>query len=149
MYKRQTTTYGINAQGTGALKIPVGTTVQRPTGSSLATGQIRWNSTDGAIEVYNGSAWTAVGTGSSNKVLNTFTGDGSTTTFTLTVTPANEDALMVFIDGAYQEAGDYVLTNNSLALDTAPLSGEKVSAHITTASVHDGTSALNLSLIHI
>mgnify|MGYP003321360213 FL=1 len=154
MYKRQvlyydndakisTTTYGINAQGTGALKIPVGTTVQRPTGSSLATGQIRWNSTDGAIEVYNGSAWTAVGTGSSNKVLNTFTGDGSTTTFTLTVTPANEDALMVFIDGAYQEAGDYVLTNNSLALDTAPLSGEKVSAHITTASVHDGTSAVN------
>ena len=50
---------------------------------------------------------------------------------------------MVFIDGAYQEAGDYVLTNNQLALDTAPLSGEKVSAHITTASVHDGTSAVN------
>ena len=138
--KLATAAYGVDAQGTGALKIPVGTTAQRPT---AATGQIRWNSTDGAIEVYNGSAWTAVGTGSSNKILNTFTGDGSTTTFTLTVTPANEDALMVFIDGAYQEAGDYVLTNNSLALDTAPLSGEKVSAHITTASVHDGTSALN------
>jgi hypothetical protein len=137
--KLATAAYGVDAQGTGALKIPVGTTAQRPT---AATGQIRWNSTDGAIEVYNGSAWTAVGTGSSNKVLNTFTGDGSTTTFTLTVTPANEDALMVFIDGAYQEAGDYVLTNNQLALDTAPLSGEKVSAHITTASVHDGTSAL-------
>ena len=130
----------VTMTGTGALKLPVGTTGERPT---AATGQIRYNSTDGAIEVYNGSAWTAVGTGSSNKVLNTFTGDGSTTTFTLTVTPANEDALMVFIDGAYQEAGDYVLTNNSLALDTAPLSGEKVSAHITTASVHDGTSALN------
>ena len=138
--KLATAAYGVDAQGTGALKIPVGTTAQRPT---AATGQIRWNSTDGAIEVYNGSAWTAVGTGSSNKVLNTFTGDGSTTTFTLTITPANEDALMVFIDGAYQEAGDYVLTNNSLALDTAPLSGEKVSAHITTASIHDGTSALN------
>ena len=138
--KLATAAYGVDAQGTGALKIPVGTTAQRPT---AATGQIRWNSTDGAIEVYNGSAWTAVGTGSSNKVLNTFTGDGSTTTFTLTITPANEDALMVFIDGAYQEAGDYVLTDNSLALDTAPLSGEKVSAHITTATVHDGTSGLN------
>ena len=138
--KLRTADYGVQISGTGALKIPVGTTGQRPT---AATGQIRWNSTDGAIEVYNGSAWTAVGTGSSNKVLNTFTGDGSTTTFTLTVTPANEDALMVFIDGAYQEAGDYVLTNNQLALDVAPLSGEKVSAHITTASVHDGTSAVN------
>ena len=125
---------------TTALQIPVGTTGQRPT---AATGQIRWNSTDGAIEVYNGTAWTAVGTGSSNKVLDTFTGDGSTTTFTLSVTPANEDAIMVFIDGAYQEKSDYVLTNNSLVLDTAPLSAEKIAVHITTAAVHDGTSAVN------
>ena len=125
---------------TTALKIPVGTTGQRP---SAATGQIRWNSTDGALEVYNGSAWTAVGTGSSNKVLDTFTGNNSTTTFALSVTPANEDAIMVFIDGAYQEKGDYVLTNNSLALGTAPLSGEKIAVHTTTAAVHDGTSGLN------
>ena len=125
---------------TGALKIPVGTTGQRPT---AATGQIRWNSTDGAIEVYNGTAWTAVGTGSSNKVLDTFTGDNSNRTFTLSVTPANEDAIMVFIDGAYQEKGDYVLTNNSLVLDTAPLAAEKIAVHTTTASVHDGTSAVN------
>jgi len=125
---------------TTALKIPAGTTGQRP---SASTGQIRWNTTDGALEVYNGSAWTAVGTGSSNKVLDTFTGDNSTTTFTLSITPANEDAIMVFIDGAYQEKGDYVLTNNSLALGTAPLSGEKIAVHTTTASVHDGTTALN------
>jgi hypothetical protein len=125
---------------TTALQIPAGTTGQRP---SAATGQIRWNTTDGAIEVYNGTAWTAVGTGSSNKVLDTFTGDNSTTTFTLSITPANEDAIMVFIDGAYQEKGDYVLTNNSLALGTAPLSGEKIAVHTTTATVHDGTTALN------
>ena len=126
--------------GTGALRIPQGTTGQRPT---AATGQMRWNTTDGALEVYNGSAWTAVGTGSSNKILDTFTGDGSTTDFTLSVTPANEDALIVFIDGVYQEKGDYVLTNAVLALDTAPASGEKIAVHITTASVHDGTSATN------
>ena len=126
--------------GTGALRIPQGTTGQRPT---AATGQIRWNTTDGALEVYNGSAWVAVGTGSSNKILDTFTGDNSTTDFTLSETPANEDALMVFIDGVYQEKGDYVLTNAVLALDTAPASGEKIAVHITTASVHDGTSATN------
>ena len=136
----ETASTGVNLSGTGALKLPVGTTGQRPT---AATGQIRYNSTDGAIEVYNGSAWTAVGTGSSNKVLNTFTGDGSTTAFTLTVTPANEDALMIFIDGVYQEKGDYVLNNAVLTLDTAPASGEKIACHITTASVHDGTSAVN------
>ena len=125
---------------TTALKIPAGTTGQRP---SAATAQLRWNTTDGALEVYNGSAWTAVGTGSSNKILDTFTGDNSTTDFTLSVTPANEDALIVFIDGVYQEKGDYALTNAVLALDTAPASGEKIAVHITTASVHDGTSATN------
>ena len=125
---------------TTALKLPVGTTAQRP---SAATGQMRWNTSDGALEVYNGSAWTAVGTGSSNKILDTFTGDGSTTAFTLTVTPANEDALIVFIDGVYQEKGDYALSNAVLTLDTAPASGEKLAVHITTASVHDGTSGLN------
>jgi hypothetical protein len=125
---------------TTALKIPAGTTAQRP---SAATGQIRWNTSDGALEVYNGSAWTAVGTGSSNKILDTFTGNGSTTAYTLSVTPANEDALIVFIDGVYQEKGDYALSNAVLTLDTAPASGEKLAVHITTASVHDGTSGLN------
>ena len=138
--KLATSSYGVDIQGTGALKIPVGTTGERPT---AATGQLRWNSTDGALEVYNGSAWTAVGTGSSNKILDTFTGDGSTTAFTLSITPANEDALLVFIDGVYQEKGDYALSNAVLTLDTAPASGEKVAVHTTTASVHDGTSALN------
>jgi len=125
---------------TTSLKIPVGTTGQRP---SAATGLIRFNSTDGALELYNGSAWTAVGTGSSSKILDTFTGNGSATAYTLSVTPANEDALMVFIDGVYQEKGDYALSNAVLTLDTAPASGEKLAVHITTASVHDGTSAVN------
>ena len=133
---------------TTALKIPAGTTAQRP---SAATGQLRWNTSDGALEVYNGSAWTAVGTGSSNKILDTFTGDNSTTALHLSVTPANEDALIVFIDGVYQEKGDYALTNAVLALDTAPASGEKLAVHITTASVHDGTSGLinNLQVMEV
>ena len=138
--KLVTTATGVTLSGTGAVVLPQGTTGQRPT---AATGQMRWNTTDGALEVYSGSAWTAVGTGSSNKILDTFTGDDSTTDFTLSVTPANEDALMVFIDGVYQEKGDYVLTNAVLALDTAPAAGEKIAVHITTASVHDGTSAVN------
>ena len=61
----------------------------------------------------------------------------------LTVTPANEDALIVFIDGVYQEKGDYALSNAVLTLDTAPATSEKLAVHITTASVHDGTSGLN------
>lgn len=44
--------------GTGALKIPVGTTVQQPT---PATGMIRFNSTQIQFEGYNGTVWTSIG----------------------------------------------------------------------------------------
>ena len=139
--KFETTAYGASTSGTGALKIPVGTTGQRPT---AATGQIRFNSTDGKLEVYTGSAWSAVGSGGvGNHNLDTFDGDDSTTAFTLSVTPANEDALTVFIDGAYQEKGDYSLSGSTLTLDTAPLAGEKISVHTITGTIHDGTAALN------
>ena len=46
---------------TTALKIPVGTTAQRP--GSPATGELRFNSTLGSAEIYNGSAFAAVGGG--------------------------------------------------------------------------------------
>jgi hypothetical protein len=38
--------------------LPVGTTAQRPTGS---TGYLRFNTTTAAFEGYNGSSWTSVG----------------------------------------------------------------------------------------
>jgi hypothetical protein len=44
--------------GTDAVLIPVGTTGQRPTG---AAGYLRFNSTTGEFEGYNGSAWASVG----------------------------------------------------------------------------------------
>ncbi len=44
--------------GTGALKIPVGTTVQQPT---PAVGMIRFNSTLGQYEGYNGTVWSSIG----------------------------------------------------------------------------------------
>ena len=40
---------------TGGLFLPTGTTAQRP--ASPVTGQIRFNSTTNAVEVYNGTAW--------------------------------------------------------------------------------------------
>lgn len=41
--------------GTGALRLPSGTTAQRP--SPAVTGMIRWNTTTGKIEAFNGTAW--------------------------------------------------------------------------------------------
>jgi hypothetical protein len=59
--KLATTADGVDIVGTGALKLPVGTTAQRP--SSPATGDLRFSSTDTAAEIYNGTAWASVGGG--------------------------------------------------------------------------------------
>ena len=50
----------VNFNGTGAAKMPTGTTGQRPTG---AAGDFRFNSTTGSFEGFNGSAWGSVGGG--------------------------------------------------------------------------------------
>ena len=43
---------------TAAIKVPVGTTAQRP---SAAQGQIRFNTTTGGYEGYTGSTWGSLG----------------------------------------------------------------------------------------
>ncbi len=47
-------TVSLHVNATDAIQIPVGTSAQRPT---AATGQIRYNSTLGVFEGYNGSTW--------------------------------------------------------------------------------------------
>jgi hypothetical protein len=77
---------------TGAIKVPVGTTAQRPT---VATGKIRYNSTTASYEGYDGTGWAPLGGGA--------TGAGGDTVFNLntaTVTtsyslPSGKNALSV------------------------------------------------------
>ncbi len=51
------TTY-VSLAGTGAVKVPVGTTAQQP--ANLA-GQIRFNSDTAVFEINDGSAWSNLG----------------------------------------------------------------------------------------
>ena len=45
----------------GSIKLPSGTTAERD--GSPSAGYLRWNSTDGSSEVYDGTDWVAVGGG--------------------------------------------------------------------------------------
>ena len=80
---------------TSSLRLPVGTTAQRP--SSPTTGDIRFNSTTTEAEIFNGSIFTTVGggagaTGGGNDQL-FFEGDqNATTSYTLT---ANKNAMAI------------------------------------------------------
>ena len=82
---------------TTALRIPVGTTAQRS--GSPATGDLRFNSTLGSAEIYNGSAFTAVGGGAGA------TGGGSDE---------------VFFESDQNVTTSYTLTSNKHAHTVSP-----------------------------
>ena len=88
----------ISATGTGAIKIPVGTDAQRP--GSPQVGQFRWNSTSGSAEIYDGSAFAAVGGGAGA------TGGGNDETF---------------IENSYQVTEDYQLSSGKNAVSVGVL----------------------------
>jgi hypothetical protein len=80
---------------------------------------------------YTGSAGTP-GTLASGQATNTFTGNGSTTAFTLSVAPVSKDAVTVNIDGVTQQRSGYTVNGFVLTLDEAPLSGEVVEVTVAT-----------------
>ena len=54
------------------------------------------------------------------------TGDGSDTTLTMSVTPASENAIQVYLDGVYQHKDTFSFSGTTLTFSTAPPSGAKV-----------------------
>ena len=66
------------------------------------------------------------GVGSSALTVDTFSGNGSTTAFTLSTTPAGEDNLIVFIEGVYQNPVDFTLSGTTLTFDVAPANGRNI-----------------------
>ena len=58
--------------------------------------------------------------------LNTFSGNGSTTAFTMSVDPLYENNTMVFIDGVYQNKSTYATSGTTLTFDTAPANGTSI-----------------------
>ena len=61
--------------------------------------------------------------GTANSVVNQYTGNGSTTAYTLTTDPESENNLLVYIDGVYQQKTDYAVSGTTLTFDTAPANG--------------------------
>lgn len=93
--------------------------------------------------------------------VDTFTGDDTTTAFTLSQAPASEDNLIVFIEGVYQNPGDFVLSGTTLTFDEAPLTDRNIIAYHVSGAVsgnnlnHDqftangSTAAFTLSIAPI
>ena len=131
---------------TDAIHVPVGTTAQRP--SSPAAGYFRYNSTTGGFEGYT-TEWGAIagsggsGVSGSSVDQNTYTGDGSTTAFTLAEAPTGEDNTIVFIDGVYQDDSTYSVSGTTLTFSTAPANSRVITAYTITSGIIGTTPSVD------
>jgi hypothetical protein len=111
----------VNVNSTSAIKIPVGTTAQRPT---PAQGQLRYNTTTSGFEGYNGSAWTSVGAQFAYTRTNATATSGQTT-FSATYVAGYVD---VYLNGAKLVVGtDFTATNGtSVVLASGATAGDSI-----------------------
>ena len=111
--------YSINDQAL-ALGIVNTSTANRPAGKN---GQIIYNTTTGTFQVYD-NAWTNVSTGTSAAATitkDTFTGDGSTGTFTMSISVTNTQDNLVFIGGVYPiHTTSYSVSGTTLPFGSPP-----------------------------
>lgn len=94
-------------------------------GSPLQEGDLYFNTSSDEMRVYTGSYWTDFSPTSTGNVtgLARFSGNNSTTAFSLGVVPVNEDATQVYINGIYQQKDTYTVVGSTLTFDAAPPSG--------------------------
>ena len=63
-----------------------------------------------------------------------FTGDGSTTDFTLSIDPLHENNLFVYFDGVYQEKSEFSVSGTTLSFTTAPALNDSIEVIIPKAT---------------
>ena len=121
-----------NLDVTTSLQIPDGTTAARP--GSPSVGNFRYNTTEGQFEGYGASGWGEIGGGGANLTTNNYTGNNSTTAFTLSIDPSVEQNTFVYIDGVYQQKNTYSTSGTTLTFSTAPPTGASVEVMSMTAT---------------
>ncbi len=114
----------VNIDTTTALQIAVGNTAQRP--GTPSTGDLRFNTTNTSVEVYNGTSWENIGEDTTTITSQTFSGDNSTVAFTLNAT-ATTASVIVSINGTVQApATAYAVSGTTLTFTEAPASGDDI-----------------------
>jgi len=113
--------------GSTGVVVPTGSAAQRPDAPTF--GMIRYNTDLGLMEFYNGSVWATLSAGGSiSYTVDNFTGDGSTTIFTMSETESQAEQIIVFVGSVYQEPttaytvdGGYDITFTSAPPNTVPI----------------------------
>jgi len=87
--------------GSTGMVIPTGSSATRP--DAPVFGLIRYNTDTGLIEFFNGSIFQSLTvSGGINYTVDNFTGDGSSTVFTMSLAESNAEEIIVFVGSLYQ-----------------------------------------------
>ena len=91
-------------------------------GNALQTGALYFNTVANEFRVYTGTEWQVITVGAVGDSIITqqFSGDGSTTAFTLSTEPFSENVTLVYINGAYQQKNTYSVSGLTLTFSEAP-----------------------------
>ena len=124
-------TFQVNAKD--SLLLPVGATGDRP--GSPTAGMLRFNTSAGVIEWWDGSTWSTP-TGSFTVVVaNSQTGNGSATIFSLPVANASTAGTIVSINGVVQEPiTAYAISGNTVTFTEAPSSTDVIDFRVFTTT---------------
>ena len=101
--------------------LPIGTTSQRP--ASAEAGSMRYNTTLNMLEFHNGTEYVQVRgavNGQHPVTVDNFTLDGSTTAYTMSLTPKHERNILVFIDGVFQKHSTYSISGTDITITVTP-----------------------------
>ena len=114
--------------GSSSIVIPSGGTGVRPT--SPVFGSFRFNTDLGQMEFFNGSSFAQLATsGGGSLTVDSFTGDGSTLSFSLSTSADDAEQVIVFIGSIYQQpTTTYSITGggNDITFTGAPPDGEPI-----------------------
>jgi hypothetical protein len=115
--------YVKNAQlkaGSYAMQVPLGSAALSPV--SPEDGQVRFNTDNSRMEVYYNHAWNQVTReGKVTLIFDTFTGDGITTDFTMSISEQVATNVLVTIGGVFQVPDtDYTISGTQIRFNSAP-----------------------------
>jgi len=114
--------------GSTSVVIPSGSSATRP--DAPIFGQFRYNTDTATLEYFNGTTFSSLASvGGINYTVDSFTGDGSTTVFTMSIQESLATQLIVFVGSIYQPPTVAYTVNGGydITFTSAPPSGEPIS----------------------
>jgi hypothetical protein len=126
--KTKDVTTSVKAAESQGIGIPKGGTANRS--STPDAGELRFNTDDNVLEIYNGSVFQQISTtGVVTITQDSFTGDGSTVAFTMSTSVESDQTqrIVVAVGNVYQNpASAYTLSGTTITFTSPPGDSETI-----------------------